>query len=113
MPPNHRSQRVENPTQLNANRPAAFVAVLLAQLLLRASRADRKQQFNRKAVDHIQQGRRLQEPINMILLSTQLALKRSAVRQPAEERIVVALQPAAESAKMPAFEGKQNPNRHH
>src|SRR5664279_3241131 len=49
------SECIENPTQLDANRPLPFVAVLLVDLLLGAPLADRKQQFNRERVNQVQQ----------------------------------------------------------
>src|SRR5579871_1207724 len=51
---------VEDPTQLDTHTPAAFVAAFGPELLLGAALANRKNQFYRVAIHHIQHTRLLQ-----------------------------------------------------
>src|SRR5262249_2103094 len=99
MPANHLPDPIEYPTQFQANRPAAFVSILGTNLLSRPPLTNRKQQFNRKTVHHIEQTGFSQQLVSLILMPFQLSLKRCPVWQPAEQSIIVTFQPAVECPK--------------
>lgn len=57
MPAHHLTEAIEHKTQLDANRPTAFIPVFGAQLPLKTPCPNRKEQLNRERVNDIQQTR--------------------------------------------------------
>ncbi len=74
---------------------------------------DRKLQLNWEQVNRIHQTDFSQQLIGVVLLRLQLALKRRAIRQTAEQIPVIALQPPTKGAEVPTLQCKDYPNRHH
>src|SRR5258708_36364668 len=107
------SKMIKNPTQLDGNRPAPFVPVFLAKLLLGTPCSNRKQQFNWKAVYHIQQAGGCQQSVGMVLLAAQLARQSRAIWQPTEQGCIIALEPPTKGPKVASFKRKQQANRNH
>src|SRR5436190_566915 len=113
VPDDDLSQTIQYPAHFQSNRPTAFIAVLGADLLRRASCPNGKQQLNRKTVHHIQQTGISQQLISPDLVPSQLAQQRGAIRQPTEQPIPIALEPAVESSKVSTFQRKQDTDGDH
>src|SRR5258708_26714864 len=112
MPTDDLSEPIEYPAQFEANRPAAFILVLGANLLWGASLSNGKQQFDRKAVDDIHQPRFSQQLIRMILMLMQLTQQGRSIRQASEQSVIIAFQPTVKRPKPSTLQRKQDAYRH-
>ena len=112
FPSDHPSLVIDDPAQLDANRPASFVLALPAHLLRAASFADGKDEFNGEAIHDGEEGWLFQQDVTPILMGSEQAQQASAIRQATKQRIVISLQPAAEGPEMAALQGEQDTNRH-
>lgn len=106
-PARHLTVLIEEPAQLDPHRPATFILVFLADLLRAAPLPDRKDQFDRKAVDHRKEAQVGQQPITPVVVGFQQPFQTGALWQAAEQGIIVALQPAIEGPKMASLQSKQ------
>ena len=112
FPGDHTSQVIDDPAQLDANRPASFVLVLATHLLGTASFSNRKDEFNGKAIHHREESRLFQQGVTPLMMRFQQPQQAGAVRQAAKQRIVIPLQPAIESPEMASLQREQNTNCH-
>jgi len=112
VPGHHLARVIQQPAQLDAYTPSAFIFAFLAHLLGTAPLADGNEQFNGITIDHREETGRSQQPITPILMGLQQALQTGALRQSSKQVRIIATQPAIEGAKVPTFQGKQDTNRH-
>jgi hypothetical protein len=98
MPADHPSQTIENPTPVQANRPTPLIPLLAADWWCRASCSQRKQPLNRKPIHPLQPTGKRQPLVRPRFLPPEWALKRGAIRPPAEPSVPSALAPASERA---------------
>src|SRR5258708_8773781 len=103
-PATHLSEGVEYPAQLHPHTPASFILAFLAKLLRGTSLTYRENQFNWKAIHHIQYTWHFHQQIRVLLLRTQLSQQARSMGQSTKQSIVVPLQTPVERPKMPTFE---------
>ena len=111
IPGHDLSSVIEQPAQLDPHTPSTFIFAFLAHLLWTAPLADGKEQFNGITVDHGEETGRRQKPIAPVLMGLQQALQTGAIGQSSKQVGIIATEPAIEGAKVPSFQGKQDPNR--
>ncbi len=112
LPTHNSSQVINDPAQFEANRPAAFVLILCANLLLTAPRADRKEMLNWETIHDGEEGRLFQQPVTPRLMGSQQAQQPGSVWQATKQRRIISPQPTLESAKVPTFEREQDTDSH-
>lgn len=75
IPGHHLSKAIENPAQLDATAPTAFIPGFFAELLRVASFSNGKQQFDRIAINHQEKARICQKALVPILMRGQQPLQ--------------------------------------
>src|SRR5215216_428990 len=112
VPGHHLAPVVDQPTQLNADNPAAVALALLAHLLRATSLPHRMNEFNPVGVDDSEESGVGQEALTPLLMCSQRSRDARAVRQFNKQRPEVAFQPAIKRAKEATFERIQQSYRH-
>jgi len=111
-PTDHTAILVQQPAELDSNRPPPFIPVFLANLLGTAPFADWKQQLNRIGVDDGEQRGIRQQQVQPITMRLQGPLQARAIRQPGEQGVIIPFQPPIEGPEVTPFQGKQQPDGH-
>lgn len=112
IPVDHLALIIEQPAQLDAHTPAPVVFALLAHLLGTTTLTNGKDEFNGITADDRKETGISQQATEPVLMRLQLPRQARAIGQACEQVVIIARQPAAESAAMASFEGEQDANRH-
>src|SRR5574341_127873 len=103
---------VEQPAQLDAYRPATFVAAFLAHLPQAATFADRKQHLDGIGVQHGKEARISQQTVEPASMELECSAQARPIRQTDKQDLVIAFQPAVEGAETAALECIQDADGH-
>jgi hypothetical protein len=103
---------IDDPAHFHAHNPAPIGFAFLANLLRRATFADRVKQFDAVAVHHRVEGEGGEKAIRPQAVRGQQAQQARAFGQERKQVRELTLQPAIKAPKAPAFEGKQRFKRH-